>query len=100
MQAIAKLSSASDALPFRERYREEINCQIVHDSIHRRPGWTVTYLLEVGGTPAGFGSVAIGVPWKDKPTLFPRELVLIARIAEFDESRRSFPAQHLDVIGI
>lgn len=47
-----------------------MNCQIVHDSIHRRAGWTLTYLLESGGIPVGFGSVAIGGPWKDKPTLF------------------------------
>ncbi|MFO1511642.1 MAG: GNAT family N-acetyltransferase [Verrucomicrobiota bacterium] len=47
-----------------------MNCQIVHDSIHRRPGWTLTYLLESGGAAVGFGSVAIAGPWKDKPTLF------------------------------
>ena len=70
MQAQAKLSSAPDVLPLRERYREEMNCQIVHDSIHRRAGWTLTYLLHIGGVAVGFGSVAIGGPWKDKPTLF------------------------------
>jgi len=70
MRAQAKLSCASDFLAFRERYREEMNCQIVHDSIHRRAGWTLTYGLELDAVSVGFGSVAIGGPWKDKPTLF------------------------------
>jgi GNAT superfamily N-acetyltransferase len=70
MHLVAKLSSAQEILPLRTRYREEMNCQIVHDSIHRREGWTLSYLLEVGGTAAGFGSVAIAGPWKEKPTVF------------------------------
>lgn len=70
MRAQARLSSGPEVMPFRERYREEMNCQIVHDSIHRRAGWTLTYVFESGGVPVGFGSVAIGGPWKDKPTLF------------------------------
>lgn len=37
-----------EVLPLRTRYREEMNCQIVHDSIHRREGWTVSYLLDIG----------------------------------------------------
>jgi hypothetical protein len=40
-----QLASAEDVLPMRTRHREEMNCQIVHDSIHRRPGWTLTYRL-------------------------------------------------------
>jgi GNAT superfamily N-acetyltransferase len=47
-----------------------MNCQIVHDSIHRREGWTLSYLLEADGAVAGFGSVAIGGPWTGKPTIF------------------------------
>lgn len=70
MRAQAKLSCALDVLPFRERYREEMNCQIVHDSIHRRPGWSLIYMLDLDAVAVGFGSVAIGGPWKDKPTLF------------------------------
>jgi GNAT superfamily N-acetyltransferase len=66
----AKLSSAEDILPLRTHYRQEANCQIVHDSIHRREGWTRSYLLDVGGVAVGFGSIAIGGPWKDKPTAF------------------------------
>jgi GNAT superfamily N-acetyltransferase len=47
-----------------------MNCQIVHDSIHRRERWTNTYALSLDDTSAGFGSVAIGGPWTGKPTIF------------------------------
>ena len=47
-----------------------MNCQIVHDSIHRRTGWTTTYALSVDDTIAGFGSMAIGGPWTGHPTIF------------------------------
>jgi GNAT superfamily N-acetyltransferase len=84
MQARAKLSCASDMLAFRERYREEMDCQIVHDSIHRRTGWTLTYGLELDGVSAGFGSVAIGGPWKDRPTLFEFYVLPEHRSFSFD----------------
>ena len=80
----AKLMSAPDILLLRERYREEMNCQIVHDSIHRRAGWTLTYALGLGGVGAGFGSVAIGGPWKDKPTLFEFYVLPPHRTRAFD----------------
>jgi len=54
----------------RARYREEMSCQIVHDSLHSRKGWTLSYLLEVDGNAAGYGSVTIAGPWKNKPTVF------------------------------
>jgi GNAT superfamily N-acetyltransferase len=69
-QVVATPSSADDVLSMRDERRREMNCQIVHDSIHSRAGWTVTYLLSLDGVPAGFGSVAIAGPWKDKPTIF------------------------------
>src|SRR6266581_9467554 len=84
MQVQAKLSAAPDVLPFRERYREEMNCQIVHDSIHRRTGWTLTYGLELDALSVGFGSVAIGGPWKDKPTLFEFYVLPEHRTRAFD----------------
>jgi GNAT superfamily N-acetyltransferase len=57
-------------LGFRERQRQELHTQITHDSIHRRPGWTVSYLFEESGHSLGFGSVAVGGPWKGKPAIF------------------------------
>jgi GNAT superfamily N-acetyltransferase len=84
MQAHAKLSSNEDVLALRTRYREEMNCQIVHDSIHRREGWTLSYVLDLGGVAAGFGSVAIGGPWKDKPTVFEFYVLPESRSRAFD----------------
>jgi GNAT superfamily N-acetyltransferase len=84
MQATAKLVSAESVLPLRVRYRQEINCQVVHDSIHRREGWTLSYLLEREGSSAGFGSVAIGGPWKDKPTVFEFYLLPQHRTRAFE----------------
>lgn len=70
MKIQIKPVSAAETLPLRARLREESNCQIVHDSIHQRAGWTTSHLLECGGDAVGFGSVAIGGPWKEKPTVF------------------------------
>jgi hypothetical protein len=70
MLAHATPSTADAVLPLRVRYRQERNGQLVHDSIHRRQGWTVTYLLTAGGVVAGLGSIAIAGPWKGKPTIF------------------------------
>jgi GNAT superfamily N-acetyltransferase len=55
---------------WRDLYRQEMNCQIIHDSIHSRPGWSLEYLLKVGGAVAGYGSIAVSGPWKDKPTAY------------------------------
>lgn len=56
--------------PLREEYRKEMNCQIIHDSIHERRGWTVEYILEAGGAAVGYGSVAIAGPWSTSHTLY------------------------------
>src|SRR5690348_2124922 len=70
MRTKVQLSSNRETLPFRTRQRLEMNCQIVHDSIHAREGWTRSYLLVSNGSPVGFGSIAIAGPWKGKPTVF------------------------------
>lgn len=70
MLASATTSTADTVLPLRVRHRQEMNGQIVHDSIHRRDGWTVTYMLNVDGVTVGFGSIALAGPWKDKPSIF------------------------------
>ena len=84
MRAQAKLTTAQDVCSFRDRQREEMNCQIVHDSIHRRQGWTLTYLLELNGVAVGFSSVAIAGPWKDKPTAFEFYIEPAHRFRSFD----------------
>lgn len=63
-------ASNENVLPLRVRYRAEANCQITKDSIHTRAGWTRSYLLRVRGRSVGFGSVAVGGPWTDRPTVF------------------------------
>ncbi|MBI3465385.1 MAG: hypothetical protein HY000_20370 [Planctomycetes bacterium] len=84
MHCQAKPSTAADSLHFRQLYRDEMDCQVVHDSIHGRPGWTKSYLLEIAGVDVGFGTIAIGGPWKDKPTLFEFYVVPEHRTRAFD----------------
>ena len=72
-------ASNQDILPLRVRYRAEANGQIVHDSLHTRSGWTKSLLLQFDGRVAGFGSVATGGPWKDRPTVFEFYLLPEAR---------------------
>lgn len=73
-----------EILALRTRYRAAMNCQIVHDSIHRRDGWTLSYLLMADGAAAGFGSVAVGGPWKGKPTVFELYVLPERRARAFD----------------
>jgi GNAT superfamily N-acetyltransferase len=54
----------------RDMYRLEMSCQIIHDSIHSRPGWTREYSLRIDGNQVGYGSVAIGGPWTEIPALY------------------------------
>jgi GNAT superfamily N-acetyltransferase len=70
MTVNARASQLSEIAALREQYRKEMNCQIIHDSIHGRPGWTQEYVLDLNGTPIGYGSVAVNGPWRDKPALY------------------------------
>lgn len=72
-----------EILGLRTRQRDEIHGQIVHDSIHRRVGWNCTYRLETSGQLAGFGSVAVGGPWTNKPTVYEFYLLPEYRIGAF-----------------
>jgi GNAT superfamily N-acetyltransferase len=100
MQPFATLVAAADVFPLRVRYREEINGQIVHDSIHRRAGWTETYLLTLGGATAGFGSIAIGGPWKDKPTVFELYVLPAHRARAFDLFEALLTTSHAQFMEI
>jgi GNAT superfamily N-acetyltransferase len=59
-----------DIESMRETHRREMNCQIVHESIHVRPGWSIEYILMAGDVHCGYGSVAVGGPWEDRPTCY------------------------------
>ncbi len=54
----------------RDIYRHEMNCQIIHDSIHPRPGWSHEYLLTDGEARVGYGSVAVAGPWQANPAIY------------------------------
>jgi len=73
-----------DIASMREAYRQEMNCQVVHDSIHVRPGWSIEYVLTTGSVHCGYGSVAVGGPWKDKPTFYEFYLLPEHRLRAFD----------------
>lgn len=70
MAIAVRPSRLSEISPLREHYRQEMNCQIIHDSIHARPGWTREYSLDLDGAPVGYGSLAVDGPWRDAPALY------------------------------
>jgi GNAT superfamily N-acetyltransferase len=55
---------------FRDLYRDELHCQIVHDSAHYRPGCFQSHLIKVDGKIAGYGSTWIGKYWMPVNSLF------------------------------
>jgi GNAT superfamily N-acetyltransferase len=93
-------ATAEQLLPLRTRYRSEARGQIVHDALHRRDGWTRSFLLAVDGVDAGFGSIAIDGPWKNAPTIY--EFYLRAEYATrafalFEMFMESCGARHFEV---
>lgn len=70
MTLAATPTTLEEIKPWRDLYRQEMNCQIIHDSIHIRPGWTVEYSLTADGVCVGYGSLAVGGPWKENPSLY------------------------------
>jgi len=70
MKIAAQRAELADIQAMRDIYRHEMNCQIIHDSIHSRPGWTLEFLLTDGDAKLGYGSIAVSGPWKDKPTQY------------------------------
>ena len=69
---------------WRDMYRLEMACQIVHDSIHVRRGWTQEYLLSIGDTAVGYGSVAIGGPWTNQHALYEFYVIPSERLHLFE----------------
>ena len=59
-----------DVAEMREAFRAEMNCQIVHDSIHHRRGWTQEFTLAEDGRTIGYASLAVDCPWRDRPTFY------------------------------
>src|SRR6476660_8243642 len=84
MQTLASLVDPNIVRSLRTRYRQEMNCQIVKDSIHTRAGWALTYGLGLEDTMVGFGTVAIGGPWTGKPTILEFYVLPDHRSRAFD----------------
>ena len=82
---ISVRESTLEAIQFlRDVYRVEMNCQIVHDSIHERRGWTREYALALDDRVVGYGSVAVAGPWSGKPTVYEFYVVPNERLRVFD----------------
>jgi GNAT superfamily N-acetyltransferase len=100
MALSANTAILGDVLPWRDMYRLEMSCQIVHDSIHSRPGWTQEYLLSSSDTPVGYGSVAVGGPWKDKPTVYEFYVLPHHRLHAFELFRTLLAASDAIMINV
>src|SRR5215813_146862 len=84
MAIVARIAQLIEIAPLRESYREEMKCQIIHDSIHERSGWTREYALGLDGTDVGYGSVAIAGPWRERHALYEFYVQPAYRTRTFD----------------
>jgi GNAT superfamily N-acetyltransferase len=75
MSIFVRVCEPDEIAQLRECYREEMDCQIIHDSIHARRGldhrsWSVEYALDFHGALVGYGSVAVAGPWTTSHALY------------------------------
>jgi hypothetical protein len=70
MAITAQRCELESILALRDMYRLEMSCQIIHDSIHSRAGWTQEYSLKIDGATVGYGSVAVAGPWTQSQALY------------------------------
>ena len=84
MPTTVRRAEHSEIASLRDAFRREMNCQIVHDSIHARHGWTLEYVLADGDAPIGYGSVAVAGPWRDRPTVYEFYVVPERRSQAFE----------------
>src|SRR3954453_7805150 len=94
MDLSARKPSLEEIAHFRELYRREMNCQIMGDSLHTRPGWTQSWLLLADGQPVGHGTIALAGPWKDKPTAVEFFILPTQRQRTFDLFETFLAASH------
>lgn len=92
MEFSAKATNLKDIVLWRDMYRLEMACQIVHDSLHERRGWTNEYMLFSAGTAVGYASVAVDGPWKGTPTAYEFYVVPHQRLKLFDLFRAMLDA--------
>jgi len=84
MTVSARRADFASVRPWREQFRREMTCQIVHDSLHERPGWVEWYLLSCGSADAGYGAVVTGGPWAGRREAFEFFVASDLRAAAFD----------------
>lgn len=84
MSISVRPAEVKDISTWRDEFRREMNCQIVHDNMHVRRGWTQPYIVEIVGTAAGYASIAIGGPWTGTRTVFEYYLAPAFRARAFD----------------
>ncbi len=81
-----------------------MGCQIVHDLIHRRPGWTNEYWLRLKEADAqpvvGYDSVAVDGPWSGTPTAYEFYVAPQYRSRLFDLFQALLDASGADVIEV
>lgn len=71
MPITARACELAEIAGLRDLYRAEMDCQIIHDSIHTRRGWTEELAIRLdSGEVVGYGSIAVGGPWRDRRTLY------------------------------
>lgn len=84
MRTVAEASDLDGIRCWRHAYRLEMGCQVIHDSIHEREGWSREFLLRLGSTTIGYGSVAVGGPWTETPSVYEVYLAPQHRTRAFD----------------
>jgi GNAT superfamily N-acetyltransferase len=84
MTVSARATTHEEIGHWRGLYRSEMACQIIHESIHERSGWTDEYMLFSDGAAVGYGSIAVGGPWKGTPTVYEFYVVPDHRLRMFD----------------
>lgn len=84
MPISVRVCEPNEIASLRARYREEMHCQIIHEAVHVRSGWTIEYVLEMKGTVAGYGSVAVGGPWTTSHALYEFYVIENCRQRIFD----------------
>lgn len=70
MKSSARKAAWADVRESHERYLREMECQVVHASLHGRAGWTQEFVLEYGGRAVGHGSLLVGGPGTGTRTVF------------------------------
>jgi len=80
----ATRTDLKDIVRWRDMYRLEMACQVIHDSVHERDGWTDEYVLLSAGAAVGYGSVAVGGPWKEAPAAYEFYVVPHQRLHLFE----------------